>query len=127
MQTHDLLLNKIISRLEMFNYRFERNESSLKVFLPMWCYLKLRFTNDQIKFTSHTKFGFPFLPIEYNFFIYSVGLYILSSFFWEAIVNKGILFLFGMIIILLVICFIKTESMKSILHQWIELENQKSN
>ena len=112
----------IISKLEYFNYKYEIKDETLKIYLPMLCYLKIKITKDKIKFSSHIRFGFNILSLEYNFLIYSLALYLLTWFKWTAL-NKGIFILLGLFIIYFVISFIKTESMKTILHNWIENEN----
>jgi len=111
--------DKIISRLKTFNYNFEVKGTFIKVFLPMLCYLKINSTQDKIKITSHISFGFRFLPIEINFAIYGLALYILTWFQWTNL-NKGIFALLGILLIYFVVCFIKLESMRSTLHTWIE-------
>jgi hypothetical protein len=111
--------DKIISRLKTFNYDYEAKGTIIKVFLPMLCYLKINSTQDKIKITSHITFGFRFLPIEINFIIYGLVLYILTWFQWTNL-NKGIFALLGIFLIYFAVCFIKLESMRSILHTWIE-------
>lgn len=37
--------------------------------------------------------------------------------------DKGIFILIGLLVIHFVICFIKIESMRSIIHQWIEKDS----
>lgn len=113
---------KIITRLQLFNYNFELKGTTLKIFLPMLCYLKIRFSNDRIKISSHLQFGFRFLPLEYNFLIYGLILYVLAWFQWTSL-NKGIFILLGLLVVHFVVCFIKIESMRSILHQWIERDS----
>jgi hypothetical protein len=85
----------------------------------MLCYLKINFAQDKIKISSYISFGFRFLPIEINFAIYGLVLYILTWFQWTNL-NKGIFALLGIILIYFVVCFIKLESMRAILHNWIE-------
>lgn len=114
--------DKIISRLKIFNYNYELKGSTLKVFLPMLCYLKINSGADKIKITSHISFGFRFLPIEINFVIYGLVLYALTWFQWTNL-NKGVFALFGILLIYFVICFIKLETMRSIIHTWIEKES----
>ena len=113
---------KIVSRLKRFNYKYELNGTTLKIFLPMLCHLKVDFPEDRIKITSRIDFGFRILPIEINFIIYGLVLYILTWFQW-AVLNKGIFVLIGIFLILFVVCFIKIETMKSILHNWIEQDS----
>lgn len=109
----------IISKLEYFNYKYEVKGDTLKVYLTLLCYLKIRITDDKVKFSSRIRFGFHFLSLEFNFLIYSLGLYLLTYFNWSTL-NKGIFVLLGLFIIDFVISFIKTESMKIIIHNWIE-------
>lgn len=110
---------KITSRLQFYNYSFNLNDKTLKIYLPMFCYLKIRFSGDRVKMTSHLRFGFDFLPIEFNFLIYGAILYALAWFQWTNL-NKGVFILFGLLMIHFVICFIKIESMRAIIHKWIE-------
>jgi hypothetical protein len=111
--------DKIISRLEVFNYNYDLDGATLKIFLPMFCYLKVKYNSNKIAITSHISFGFRFLPIEINFALYGFALYILTWFQWTNW-NKGIFALLGIFLIYFVVCFIKLESMRSILHSWIE-------
>jgi hypothetical protein len=119
MDKQDLYSDKIISRLKTFNYNYEVKGTIIKVFLPMLCYLKINTAQDKIKISSHISFGFRFLPIEINFAIYGLVLYTLTWFQWTNL-NKGIFALLGTLLIYFVVCFIKLESMRSILHTWIE-------
>lgn len=110
---------KITSRLRFFNYNYELKDTTLKIFLPMFCYLRIRFLPDRIKITSHLQFGFRFLPLEFNFLIYAAALYALAWFQWTTL-NKGVFILLGLLVTHFIICFIKIESMRSIIHKWIE-------
>lgn len=114
---------KITSRLESFNYDYRLKDKTLKIFLPMLCYLKIKFSNDSVKMTSHLRIGFDFLPLEFNFFIYGAILYILTWFQWTTL-NKGIFILLGLLVIHFVICFIKIESMRVIIHNWIDEDSR---
>ena len=114
--------DKIISRLKFFRYKYEIDGTSLKILLPMVCYLKIDFAKERIKMTSRIWFGFRFLTLEYNFVIYGFGLYILAWYQW-AILNKAIFIFLGLIIIHFVVCFIKIETMKIIIHNWIEVDS----
>jgi len=117
--------DKIVYRLKLFNYKHELKGQTLKVFLPMYCYLKIDFESDRLKMTSRLNFGFRFLPLEYNFLIYGLGLYILAWYKWTTL-NKGIFLLFGLVVVHFVVCFIKIETLKIIIHNWIESDS-KSN
>lgn len=110
---------KITSRLKFFNYNFNLNAKTFKIFLPMLCYLKIKYSNNRVKMSSHLRFGFNFIPLEFNFLIYAAVLYTLAWFQWTTL-NKGVFILFGLLVIHFVICFIKIESLKIIIHKWIE-------
>jgi hypothetical protein len=114
---------KIISRLQVFNYDYHLKGTTLKIYLPMMCYLKIDHVADKVKITSRISFGFRFLPIEINFVIYGLFLYCLTWFQWP-VLNKGIFALLGIMLIHFVVCFIKIESMKTIVHNWIEKDSQ---
>ena len=113
---------KIVSRLKFFKYKYELDGRNLKNFLPIFCYLKIDFREDKVKITSRINFGFRFLPIEINFYIYGLILYLLTWFQWT-VLNKGIFMLIGIFLLIFVICIIKTESMKTIVHNWIEKDS----
>ena len=124
MDTSTFSPDKIIDRLKIFNYKYELNGHSLKVFLPMFCYLKIDFKSDKLKMTSHLNFGFRFLPLEYNFLIYGFVLYILAWYNWTTL-NKAIFLLLGMFVIHFVVCFIKIEALRTTIHNWVENDNNK--
>jgi len=123
MDTSTFNSNKIIERLTHFNYKYELNNQTIKVFLPMFCYLKINFKNDSVKMTSHLNIGIPILPLEYNFWVYGLSFYILG---WYQLrnLNTAIFLLFGVFLIHLVICFIKIESLRIIIHNWMESDFQ---
>ncbi len=114
---------RLINRLELFRYRYaldtDANEKVLKIYLPMLCYLKMKFANGKVKISSRIQYGFNFLPLEYNFFIYAIGLLLLTAYKWTTIDTTVIM---GLVLILLhfVICFIKLEFLKIIVHKWLE-------
>ena len=112
----------IISKLKTFNYGYEVKGTVIKVYLPMMCYLKINSAQDKITITSHISFGFNYFPIEINFAIYGLALYILTWFQWTHL-NKGIFALLGVFLIYFVVFFIKLESMRSIIHIWIEKDS----
>lgn len=116
--------DKIVDRLKFFNYKYEINGQTLKVFLPMFCYLKIDSKSGKFKMTSHLNFGFRFLPLEYNFLIYGFGLYILAWYNWT-ILNKAIFLLLGLFVIHFVVCFIKIEALRTTIQNWVEQDNNK--
>ena len=122
MVKHEFQKEKIISRLQFFNYKYEHRGTRIKIFLPMFCYLQIDFPADRVKITSHINFGFKFLPLELNFIIYGFILYLLTWFQWS-ILNKGIFMLIGLFLLIFVICVVKIESMRTIVHNWIEKDS----
>ena len=116
--------DKIIDRLKIFNYKYKLKGQTLKVFLPMFCYLKIDFKSGKVKMTSHLNFAFRFLPLEYNFLIYGLALYILVWFNWTTL-NKAIFLLFRLFIIHFVVCVIKIEALRSTIQNWLENDNSK--
>jgi len=113
---------KIISRLQFFHYKHELKGTTLKIFLPMFCHLRIDFPADSIKITSRINFGFKFLAVEGNFLIYGLILYLLTWFQWP-VLNKGIFVLIGIFLLIFVICIIKIESMRVVVHNWIEKDS----
>ena len=124
MDTSTFNPDKIVDRLKIYNYKYELNGQKLKVFLPMFCYLKIDFKLDKVKMTSHLNFGFSILPLEYNFLIYGFGLYILAWFNWTTL-NKGIFLLLGLFVIHFVVCFIKIEALRTTIQNWVEHDDYK--
>lgn len=117
-----MLTTKILTtKLEYSNYKFKIENDTVKIYLPFLCYLKISFIDNKVKFSSRIRYGFHFLSLELNFFIYGLAFYVISSNYW-ATINKGIIILFALFITHFVICFIKTESLKIIIHNWSDLE-----
>jgi len=113
---------KIITRLEFFNFNYELDKAILKINLPLFCYLKIKINDDSVKLTSRIRFGFSFLSLEWNFIIYGLILYLLAYFQWITL-NRGIFVLLGLFVIYFVVCFMKIETMKKIVHNWIEKDS----
>ena len=113
---------QIISRLEFFNFNYELDKDILKINLPLFCYLKIKINDDSVKLTSRIRFGFSFLSLEWNFIIYGLILYLLAYFQWITL-NRGIFVLLGLFVIYFVVCFMKIETMKKIVHNWIEKDS----
>jgi len=106
-------------KLDTFDYKYKDKEGELIVYLPILCYIKVKYTGDNVKFTSRTFLGFNFLSLEFNFLFYSLVFYFTSYFYWTTL-NKGIFVLFGIFILYFIICIIKVESLKIIMHNWID-------
>ncbi|MBI4947140.1 MAG: hypothetical protein HY840_12165 [Bacteroidetes bacterium] len=111
---------KIISRLKRFNYKYDLKGTTLKIFLPMWCCLMIDFSSDKIKMTptANAYSLFPF-TLEFEFmmiflFFGTLAIYMQAPFLFG---------LLGIISIRFIACFIKIESMKVIVHNWIEQDS----
>jgi hypothetical protein len=122
MKIQPINTEKISNRLRTFNYNFEIKGSVIKIYLPMLCYLKIDSTKESVRITSHISFGFRFLPIEVNFVMYGLILYALTWFQWTTL-NRGVFALLAAMLIYFVVCFIKLESLRSIVHNWIEKDS----
>ncbi len=110
---------KIISRLKFYNYKYKLDGTTLIIYLSILCYLRIEFGTEKVNITSHSlRPGF-ITRLEYNFMIYGFLFYIITWYGW-ATLNKGIFVLLGIFLIYFLICFVKTENMKAIIHNWIE-------
>jgi len=119
MNSSEMYMEKIEERLKGFDYKYSLPERNFKIHLPFPCYLKVRSGEHSVKMSSHVMIAIPSLPLEFNFLISSLALYLLTWHQWS-VLNRGVFVLFGLFIICFVICFIKTETMKAIVHSWIE-------
>ena len=134
MEATDPRLKKIVSKLEFFNYRYSLDqfrqapaETILKIYLPLFCFLRVSFSEGKVRMSSRIQYGFNFLSLEYNFLIYAMGLIALATYLWNAI--PAVLFIgLGLILLHFLVCFIKLEFLKTIIHRWVEDEylNQPS-
>ena len=98
MQEPTIVPEKIISRLKFFGYKYEADGNTLRIMLPMLCYLKIEFKKEQLKMTSHVRIAFNSIPLEYNFLIYGFGLFIFTWYCWGNS-NKALFLLLGLFII----------------------------
>ncbi len=120
-------IQKIIVKLRFYRYRYSLDvfthpdEVVLKIYLPMLCYLKIRYKNNRIKMTSHIRYGFDFVSLEYNMLIYAL-IFLGITGHWGLKAEPVILSGLFMMIIHFVICFIKIESLRTIVHHWIQDE-----
>ena len=110
---------RITDRLTFYNYKYTLEGTTLTIFLSMLCCLKIKFEPEKVKMTPHILWRPSFVDrLEYSFLIYGLAAFLLAWLF--PVFAKGIVILYGVILIYFVICFIKTENMKSIIHNWIE-------
>jgi hypothetical protein len=113
---------KITDRLTFYNYRYKLEGTTLTVFLSMLCCLKIKFEPEKVKMTPHVLWRpSVFGRLEYCFFIYG-----LAAFFFAWLLpdlNRGVFYLFIVIQLYFVVCFVIIENMKSIIHNWIERDN----
>ena len=64
--------------MQFFNYNYDLKGTTLKNFPSDVLLFKITFAPDKVKMTSHIRFGFDFLPLEYNYLIYGLVLYLLT-------------------------------------------------
>jgi len=110
---------RIVDRLWFYNYSYRLEGSLLTIYLPMLCAVRILFEEDRVKISSHLRGAYFFDQIEYVFLSY-LGLLFLMAYFAA---NPLVYAFLGFIFIYLVICFIKTEVMKSIVLKWMEGES----
>lgn len=121
METRTFNPEKIIARLQFFNYPYDFKGTTLKIFFPWQCYLKIKFASGSVKMTASVNFGGFYLPtIEYNFLIYGLVFFLVATWMPFQNISYAILYFLGLNIIYFVICIIKIESLRSIVHSWIE-------
>ena len=79
-------INEIIkNRLILLNYIVKEKINSknevtiIRVYLPILCYLKIKFTKDKTKISSRTFIGSNLISIELNFIIYLLMLALLLA------------------------------------------------
>ena len=104
---------RIIERLNVYGYRYHVDDTTMKIFLPFLCYLKIKFNPEGIRVTSHVQVALPSLPLEMNFLFYSLGLYLLTWYKWTSL-NRGVFVLIALFITYFVICFISQKALSFI-------------
>ena len=120
--------NRILRKLSMLGYKFKetqhtQDEVVLKIYLPVLCYLKIKFSANSIKISSRTFIGIDFLSVEWNLIIYSLVLtFLLAISVIQA--HSMIVIFFAIFILYYLMCIIKLEALKVILCRWIDIEFQ---
>ncbi|MFI5135535.1 MAG: hypothetical protein ACHQD9_06755 [Chitinophagales bacterium] len=112
---------RLVERLWFYNYRYRLEGSTLIVYLPMICALKVVFNEGRLKITSHLRGRYFFDQIEYIFLFYCFMLVVAFAFVPN--LNTPIYPILGFFFVYLIVCFIKTEIMKSIIHNWMETDS----
>jgi hypothetical protein len=115
--------DKIIARLTTFNYKhyYHTKDSIIKIYLSFFCILKINFKNDKIKITGHSWLSEE--RLEWRILVTAVFLGIFI-YFNKSLPNRIYIFCgFGMMLSYFAVCLIKTETMKAIIHNWIEKDS----
>ena len=118
--------DNIKSKLNLLGYKMketqnEKGEVILKVYLPIVCFLKIRFAENKIKITSGSYVGFYFYSLELTAIFYSLVLSLLLA--YEVIAMNSVFTVFFLLFILYyLVCFIKSEFLRIIIIGWIEKE-----
>lgn len=107
----------IVSKLSEYDYKYNINGTKLNIILPMLCYLSINFLPQKTKMSSHLTIGIRFLSIEYNYLIYGIFFYFLMTIVSQQIILYYLIFLYYLY---LIICVVKLESMKVIIHKWLD-------
>lgn len=114
-------IEKIKARLSLYNYAYAESDNTLSISLPFGCYLLVTNKNSSITIYSGINWGFSFIPLEANFILYALATIALAYKFPGSYITV----LCFCILLLQVGCIIKLESMKIILHQWMEADREK--
>jgi len=118
--------DNIKSKLNLLGYKMketqnEKGEVILKVYLPIVCFLKIRFAENKIKITSGSYVGFYFYSLELTAIFYSLVLSLLLA--YEVIAMNSVFTVFFLLFILYyLVCFFKSEFLRIIIIGWIEKE-----
>lgn len=126
-------INEIIkNRLILLNYIVKEKINSknevtiIRVYLPILCYLKIKFTKDKTKISSRTFIGSNLISIELNFIIYLLMLALLLA--YEVIqVNSVLTIFFILFLLFFIVCIIKLEFIKLLIINLIEKHNSTNN
>lgn len=112
----------IIRKLRLLGYKLketknEKGEVMLKVFLPILCFLKIRFKENKIEITTGSYVGFYFYSLEMTVIVYSLVLTLLLA--YEVIsMNSEFTVFFLLFILYYLICLIKLEFLRVIVIGW---------
>jgi len=128
MKKHEIIKN----RLSLLNFKVKEEvnskdkETTLRVYLPLLCYLKIKFTKDKTKISSRTFIGSNLISIELNFIIYLLMLALLLA--YEVIqVNSVLTIFFILFLLFFIVCIIKLEFIKLLIINLIEKYNSTDN
>ncbi len=116
----------IKNKLHRLGYKYKEDyysekEHVLKIYLPILCYLKIRFTEHKISITARTYIGSWFHTIEFNFILYGLATALLLAF--EIIAVQSIFTaLLGLFILYFLLCIIKLEFLRLMVIKWTEQE-----
>jgi len=118
-----ILKNLIILGYKHKEKHYKKDEVILKIYLPILCYLKIKFLANRIEITSRTFIGIDFISAEWNLIIYSLALTILLA-VGVIQTNSMIVVFFTIFILYFLMCIVKLEALKVIICRWIEMELQ---
>jgi hypothetical protein len=130
MEDTELISENIIERLKFFNYKYKQEGNSLRIYIPLRCALKINFNEDNINITSsfwknlNLSLG-AFAILTFVFLAIGIGI-VLQKNIQHSSKLGGVL-----LIIIFPLAFILkliiTESMKAVVHNWIEKDLKKNN
>ena len=116
---------KIISRLKFFNYKYESEGNTLRIFLPIRCALKIVFDEGSVSMTSSfwRRFQLGILPFALLLFCIETGILLQINIWGDVKRSLGVLIIIIMPL-LFILKLIITENMKSIVHNWMDNDSR---
>ena len=127
-------IDKLTEKLKCYNYRFHvkegygnPDEKILYVYLPFLCFLKIRFSKEKVEIRSRVRYFLEFSSsLEFDFLFYAISVTALYAFAWDNIASYPYISV-ALLFILLhrVICFVKLETLKTIITRWLDELNTK--
>lgn len=120
----EMTSEKIIERLKFFNYKYKQDGNSLRIYLPLYCSLKINFDEDNVTINPDLTKS---LNLSCNtfailiFFILAIGTaIILQVDIWHNIKREYGAALITIFPLAFILKLIVAENMRTIVHNWIE-------
>jgi hypothetical protein len=111
-----VMIQKLIPYLEKYSFKFVINEDEIKIFLSMFCYLLITEKNGKLNFQKRINFGFRFLSLEINYFIYAL-LLIIS---FEYLTKQTLTIVSGIILSIFILQHNQLTQLKHQVIRWLD-------
>ncbi|MBL0310057.1 MAG: hypothetical protein IPP77_10375 [Bacteroidetes bacterium] len=130
---------KIAERLKFFGYKYSIDENTdqfilkstpapgatLTIYMPLFSVLKVNFEEHKVTMKGHNQFIGKGRTLETQFYLNSAFICLFIYLFKDRLAPViYVLVPYGLLILRNIICHIKMEAMKTIIHQWIERDSE---